>query len=125
MNRKQQAKKIRALNSEARTFWSTHQKRFEKLVEERPQVVSDALADFNDEARRRGFSKTPSLEYFVERVSKRRLSPKKRGRPSDSVLHRRVPELRSQKKTWAEVKAILDKETGCRLAVSSYRHYAS
>jgi hypothetical protein len=123
MNRKEQAKKIRAMNSEARTFWSTHQKRFENLVEERPQVVSDALADFNDEARRRGFSKTPSLEYFVEKVSKRRLSPKKRGRPRQQAIRQRVKELK-QDHSWSEVKAIIDKETGWPLSISSYRNFA-
>ena len=119
-----QAKKIRAINSEGRTFWRTVQKRVENLIEERgPLVLSDAVADQEDETRRRGIRETPSVEYFVERVSKRRLSPKKRGRPSDSVLHRRVPELKSQGKSWAQLKAILDKETGWPLSISAYRHY--
>jgi hypothetical protein len=120
-----QTKKIRAINSEARTFWSTFQQRFEKLIEERPQVVRDALADFEDEARRRGFRETPSLEYFVERVSKRTLTPKKRGRPPDTNLRRRVNELRSEGKSWSQLKTILDKETKWPMSVSSYRYYAS
>jgi hypothetical protein len=126
MNQKQQAKKIRAINSEGRIFWSTVQERIGKVIEERgPQVLSDAVADQEDEARRRGLRETPSLEYFVERVSKRKLSPKKRGRPPETALRRRVNELRSEGKSWSQLKTILDKETKWPMSVSSYRHYAS
>jgi len=119
-----QAKKLRAINSENRTFWRTFQKRLDKLIEDRPQVVSDALADFEDEARRRGFRQTPSLEYFIDRVSKRRLSPKKRGRPQDNSaqradLRKRLAELK-QKYSWSKMPRRMAAE-GIYLSVATAR----
>jgi hypothetical protein len=109
MTDKLKAKQVKETprNREGRIFWSTFQKRLDKLIEERPQVVSDALADMEDEARRRGFRQTPSLEYFIERVSKRKLSPKKRGRPKDNSaqradLRKRIAELK-QKHSWSKM----------------------
>jgi hypothetical protein len=126
MTKAKQAKKLRAINSENRTFWRTTGARFEKLAAERPQAISDALADFEDEARRRGLRGTPALEHFAERVSKRTLSSKKRGRPQGhsaqrAELRERIAQLK-QEHSWSEVSRKLADE-GTHLSPGACRYY--
>ena|ERR1017187_6164095 len=122
MNAEENARRINELNRTHREFRRTVEQRFEKLAIERPQAICDALADFEDEARRRGFRATPSLEYFAEKVSKRRLTPKKCGRPREDAVHNRVVELRIEGKSWPEIKRALYAETGVTRVASAYRN---
>jgi hypothetical protein len=56
--------------------------------------------------------------------AKQVLAAKKIGRPPNAQLKQRVRELRATATSWTRVKMILDRETGMKRALSTYRDYA-
>ena len=65
MNQAEHSARLRVLNSEGRTFWRTVEGRFEKLIQERPDVLKCAGEEMDDWERMGAFYRMPSLEHIV------------------------------------------------------------
>lgn len=117
---KKHGQKSASINRHNKTFYTTLHDRIQKLIAKRPEVLAAAIEELHDEAKK-GIRQVYSLEHLIKRVARRKLSPKKRGRPREDGLRQRVNELKA-KHSWKKAKPILDKEFG-EHSLSAYRNY--
>ena len=136
MNQAEHSARLRALNSEGRTFWRTVEGRFEKLIQERPDVLKCAVEEMDDWEKMGAFHCMPSLEHIVFRIARYKAAPKRRGRPRQNDpqtvhIRNRIEHLKNHGHSWSEVSHKLSEEgiyisaSGCRYRMRNLANNSS
>lgn len=104
----------------------------QKLAQAHPELMKQALSDFNDACEQEGFQSAQSLEHFIlKRAKEQGIKPDGCGRPEDSTTIKpsqlaRTGKMKKKGKTWDQIAEVFNREREQEgnppLTASAYRN---